>query len=89
MGSLSGRSGASYAELVVGRRDAGAVAEFLVDGEGGVVALFGLGVVPPRLGDDAEESRVFRTAVLVAISCCVLAVQVLVVGLAWGFVAES
>ncbi|MGH4010777.1 MAG: hypothetical protein ACRDTH_21905 [Pseudonocardiaceae bacterium] len=36
-----------------------------------------------------EESRVFRTAVLVAISCYVLSVQVLVVGLAWGLVVES
>ena len=43
-----------YAELVVGDGDAGAVAELLEDGEGALVALFGLVVVPPLLGDDAE-----------------------------------
>lgn len=63
-------------DVVVGADADDADGELIVVGES-----VGLGA--------SEESRVFRTAVLVAISCCVLAVQVLVVGLAWGFVAES
>jgi hypothetical protein len=37
----------------------------------------------------ADGPRDFRTALLVAISCCVLPVQKLVVDLAWGLVSES
>jgi hypothetical protein len=49
----------------------------------------GAGVVVAEHSARAEGFHVFRTAVLVAISCCVLPVQVLVVDLSWGLVAES